>query len=126
MNLRERYAEYIVAWKQRHEREQAASLARATSAEGVAQRCAQLLADGYGVKRVWLFGSLLHHESFHAKSDIDLAVEGLSERKYFEALARMYELAPPGLEIDLVVMESAQFSLKEHILSSGRILYEQA
>ena len=52
-----------------------------------ARRAAQLLQDRYGVKRVRVFGSLLHPGQFHAKSDIDLAVEGLAVRDYWDALA---------------------------------------
>lgn len=123
--LRERYAKYITAWEKRDRREQEELQSRAEQAGKAARRCAQLLAERYQIKRVWLIGSLLQRESFHNRSDIDLAVEGLAERKYFDALVKLYQMIPPGLELDLITLETAQPALRKHILATGRLLYEQ-
>ncbi len=52
-----------------------------------ARQAAQLLRDRYNVNRVRVFGSLLYSNRFHDKSDVDLAVEGLSAHDYWDALA---------------------------------------
>ncbi|MFQ5595518.1 MAG: nucleotidyltransferase family protein [Anaerolineae bacterium] len=61
--------------------------ARLARAWQVARQAAQLLRERYGVSRVRVFGSLLHPNYFHAGSDVDLAVEGLTVRDYWDALA---------------------------------------
>jgi predicted nucleotidyltransferase len=42
----------------------------------------------FGARKVYLFGSLLDQGSVHARSDIDLAVEGLEGGLYFKARRR--------------------------------------
>ena len=123
--LRERYADYITAWEKHDRREQEKLRSKAEQAEEAAQRCAQLLAERYQIKRAWLIGSLLQHESFHHRSDIDMAVEGLAEKEYFGALSKLYQIIPPGLELDLITVETAQPALRRHIQTTGRLLYEQ-
>jgi predicted nucleotidyltransferase len=66
-----------------------------------AHRAAQLLQDRYGVNRVRVFGSLLHPDQFHAKSDVDLAVEGLAVQDYWDAVADILFL-DDEITIDLV------------------------
>ena len=122
--LAKRYAKYITAWNKRDKQEQAEWLARAAQAEQAALSCAKLLADEYRVRRVWLIGSLLHPKSFRQGSDIDLAVEGLAAREYFSALSKLYQILPEGLKLDLITIETAQPSLRKHIQTAGRILYE--
>jgi len=51
----------------------------------VARQAARLLRERYQVRRVRVFGSLVHPIHFHSGSDIDLAVEGLSPERYWEA-----------------------------------------
>ncbi len=123
--LRERYADYITAWEKRDRREQQELRSGAKKAEETAYRCAELLAERYRIKRVWLIGSLLQHESFHNRSDIDLAVEGLAEKEYFDALSKLYQIIPSRLELDLITLETAQPALREHIRTTGRLLYER-
>jgi uncharacterized protein len=45
-----------------------------------AAKASAYLKDNYFVKRVFLFGSLVDQEFFHAHSDIDIAVDGLPEK----------------------------------------------
>ena len=53
-----------------------------------------------------------------------MAVEGLAPDAYFAALAGMYALVEPGVEIDLVPIEIAQPAIRQRILSEGQVLYE--
>jgi predicted nucleotidyltransferase len=66
-----------------------------------AQKAANLLKQELGAKRVVRFGSVLR-AGFHKSSDLDLAVWGLPESCYFNAIARL-----DGFTIDLVEIQSA-------------------
>lgn len=67
----------------------------------IANRAAQLLRERYNVSRVWVFGSLLHPNHFHSRSDVDLAVEGLAVHDYWDALADVLFL-DDEIAVDLV------------------------
>ena len=59
------------------------------------------MRERYRVSRVRVFGSLLHPTQFHARSDIDLAVEGLKVQDYWDALADVLFL-DSEIAVDLV------------------------
>jgi predicted nucleotidyltransferase len=59
---------------------------------GVARRAADILRTKYGATRVRAFGSILHPERFHAGSDVDLAVEGVSVADYWDAVTEVFLL----------------------------------
>lgn len=82
----------------------------------MAQRVAVILVERFGVERVVLFGSLVRG-TIHERSDVDLAVWGLSsllETAATDAVAR--ELDAP---FDLVRMESALPSLARRVEADG-------
>jgi len=58
-----------------------------------------------GVRRVWLVGSLVEKDRFHARSDIDLVVEGLPGERYMEVLTEIYDRLPSGWDLDLIRIE---------------------
>lgn len=84
-------------------------------ARHLADRCAQLLRERFGVRRVVLFGSAAGDAPWHSRSDLDLAVEGLRPEDHWRALSACYALLPPGLELDLIPLESAWPELRAHI-----------
>jgi predicted nucleotidyltransferase len=84
-------------------------------ARRLADRCAALLREHFGARRVILFGSVTGDAPWHDHSDLDLAVEGLPARDYTRALNACYELLPPGLELDLIPLESAWPELRARI-----------
>ena len=71
----------------------------------VARDATKLLKEQYGVKRVRVFGSLLHPDQFHTKSDIDLAVEGLAIQDYWDAVTDVLFLNNE-ITIDLIDPET--------------------
>ena len=81
-----------------------------------ATRCAQILRDRFRARRVIPFGSVLGHGTWHPGSDLDLAVGGIPPEKFFQALAALGELLPPGLDVDLVDLEHAEEALRARIL----------
>ncbi|MGQ9554223.1 MAG: nucleotidyltransferase family protein [Anaerolineae bacterium] len=50
-----------------------------------ARQAAAMLKSEFGAKRVVLFGSLAHGAWFTPDSDVDMAVEGLSGERYWQA-----------------------------------------
>ena len=84
----------------------------------VARRAAQLLREKYGVNRVRVFGSLLYADQFHARSDIDLAVEGLAVQDYWDALADVLFL-DDEITIDLVDPSTCLPAVWMHVEREG-------
>jgi predicted nucleotidyltransferase len=87
----------------------------------LAQRAADVLHTEFGVSRVSLFGSVLRPGLFHERSDVDLAVWGLDERRYLRALAALLDLEP-DFSVDLVEFEHAQPGLQRLIEREGQPL----
>ncbi len=84
----------------------------------VAQAAAQLLLATYQVEKVSLFGSLLNPHCVRRHSDIDLAVWGLPDSQYYQAVNDLSSLSA-DFSFDLVQFESAQPSLQWVILQQG-------
>lgn len=97
---------------------------RAMAGEALDKACAiaSNLAAKYNIGRVYLFGSLARGE-FNLSSDIDLAVEGIPEEQYLKAYGLAENISAP-FKIDLVLLESADSSLRECVLKEGRLLYD--
>lgn len=87
----------------------------------IAEQGADLLRTRYSATRVVLFGSTLRASAFHERSDLDLAVWGLTGPAYWAALAALEEL-DPTVSIDLVRVETARPSLVAVIESGGVVL----
>ena len=87
-----------------------------------ADRCISVLRDKYKIKRAFLIGSLA--KGFvHGKSDIDLVVEGLSPDLYMKALTELWDLLPPGVELNLIPFEDAFETLKEKTVNEGELKF---
>jgi len=84
-------------------------------------RIVRALRQGYGVRRVIVFGSLVKEE-FSAGSDIDLAVAGLAPEDFFSAYAEINRLS--RFQVDLKPMESLHPHFRRRVLSQGEIIYE--
>jgi uncharacterized protein len=82
----------------------------------LATRCARVLRDRFKASRVIPFGSVVGSGTWHPGSDLDLAVEGIPPEQFFQALAALRELLPPGLDVDLVDLEQAGEALRARIL----------
>lgn len=117
---REQWQPYIEATRQRpalpeltlveqHEREQLLVRVRQVAAA---------LKSRFKAKRVILFGSLVHADWFVPKSDIDLAVEGLTAADYWQAW-RLAEEIIETRPVDLIELEAAKESLRRAILRHG-------
>lgn len=88
------------------------NLDRHNQAVVAAKQCERVLKETFGAQEVYIFGSLGGQTPWHSRSDIDLAVEGLAPERYIPALTACYALLPPGMELDLVTLETAPPELK--------------
>lgn len=95
---------------------------RREEAKNIANRCADLLRNEYDVDSVYLIGSSVSSKNFHPKSDIDLLVEGLSDKNYFRALKKCWDLLPPDFELDLIPWEEAPSRLKKKVEEKGELI----
>lgn len=75
------------------------------------------------LRRVYLFGSVLHPGLFHRKSDIDVAVEGSTARDYFDFWRTLDEML---LEWGVDVRElDDSLAFSNHVRQSGLLIYER-
>lgn len=91
---------------------------RLERARAVAEQAATLLREQFGAERVVLFGSVARGFIFHARSDLDLGVEGLSAQNFWRAWAALDSLGSE-FEIDLVDLETASSALLDQIKQEG-------
>ena len=81
-----------------------------------AHRVAAILYKDFGATQVAVFGSLAEPESFSKWSDIDIAVWGIPNDKYFRASSVVSDIS--GLfKVDLVDLESCKGIFRERIQS---------
>jgi len=81
-----------------------------------ARRAAALLRAQFGARRVFAFGSVCTG-AFHARSDIDLAIEGVPPELFFKAGAAAARLV--SRELNLIELETCSERLRRHVLSEG-------
>jgi predicted nucleotidyltransferase len=89
----------------------------------VLKKVTGILIKKYHVKRIILIGSLANQRRFGFHSDIDLCVEGLSDKLYFQAVGELL-LASEEFDIDVIPMESVTRN-KRNSIEKGIILYEK-
>jgi len=124
MTEQQDYSRFIRAWRERiSAREKYLSDCR-RRAYRQAQKAVSILQKEYGIKKAFLFGSLLDKNRFTDRSDIDLAVEGLEKAAFFEAIGRLSQLGQ--FHIDLLPWEDCKHSLKKEILLNGKLIYENS
>ena len=86
----------------------------------IAQECAHILKQEFGATEVIVFGSLRGDAPWHWRSDLDLAVRGLSEPAIWEAYSKIEKVVPSWLRFDLVSVDDVSPQFRT------RILQEQA
>ncbi len=89
---------------------------RYQEALSIAEHCTTVLQKQFGAKQVIPFGSLVGDGPWHEASDLDLAIEGLSNEACWEAEATLETIMPPWLSVHLVLLESVPAEIREHIL----------
>ncbi len=93
-------------------------LERQRRAWELARRAAALLRERFAVRRVVVFGSLVHKGCFTPWSDVDLAVWGLRPEETFRAMGAVWAL-DPEIEVDLVDVNACSPALLAVIEREG-------
>jgi predicted nucleotidyltransferase len=118
MTATDRLAEYRRGAQARRQRILRHQETRPERAWAVARTAAQHLRQRYKAQRIVVFGSLVHPGRFHLRSDVDLAVWGVSERDYYRAVGEMLAL-DPQISVDLVEGENVRPSVRDAIAQEG-------
>jgi len=98
-DLRERKRRYELAWKE-------------------AKKAADFLKKEYNAEKVYVFGSMTNPMRFNQRSDIDLAVSGIPDDKFFQAIGALNRLIPT-FDIDLVDIKDCKAFIKREIFENG-------
>lgn len=96
---------------------------RFLESQAVLKRITNILIRKYNVGKIILIGSLADKNRFGFHSDIDLCVEGLSDKLYFKAVGELL-LEGGKFDIDIIPIESATQKMKGY-LKRGKVLYEK-
>jgi len=83
-----------------------------------ARQAAEILKKHYMAENVFVFGSLLHKETFDLDSDIDLAAAGIPDNRFYHAIGTLMQILAP-FEVDLVDINDCRKSIKKTIESEG-------
>jgi predicted nucleotidyltransferase len=108
------------AQQRRHQKAQRLAQ-RHARAWRVAQQAAQILKRQFGATQVVVFGSVLSPKRFHWHSDVDLAVWGVAEGAYYQAVGRLQGL-DVDIAVDLIEGEHIPAALQETIRKTGKSL----
>lgn len=117
----EEIAVYRAGWAKRAKRDRTLLKDRYERAWKVARLGADLLRKQFGVEKVWVFGSLLHPERFHSRSDIDLAVESIDGTELYRAVSLLLDV-DPEFSFDLVELIHAREHLRRAVEAEGQEL----
>ncbi len=118
---KEGWKPYLEAAKQRHVPVEELSPDAKRERERLLERvraAAHILKTRFGVRRVVLFGSLAHAAWFAEDSDVDLAVEGLAGKDYWEAWRTVEEIVGDR-PVDLIDIETSSESLRQAVERHG-------
>ncbi len=86
------------------------------------QLAANIIGQKYNIKRIYIFGSIIHPDLFRLTSDVDIAIEGIDSRDYLDIWGEFEEILDHPF--DLVQLERTSQSLRRVILEEGRVIYE--
>lgn len=80
----------------------------------VAEKAASLLKQKFSADRVVVFGSLIRPGHFDERSDVDIAVRGIADSDFLQAVAAVTAL-DREITVDLIQIEQASPSLCRQI-----------
>ncbi|MDB9525398.1 nucleotidyltransferase domain-containing protein [Oscillatoria sp. CS-180] len=108
--------EQLAYWQRAISTQKRNQQAAKSTAWGQVQQIAQCLHHEFGATRVIVFGSLAR-DRFTENSDIDLAVEGITANRYFEAVAKANEYSDRW--VDLKPFEALDDHFRQRVLETG-------
>jgi predicted nucleotidyltransferase len=89
-----------------------------------AKRIVDRIAGDFRPARIYQWGSLLDRPRFRSYSDIDIAVEGITDAAEWIALERA-AWKMTGFPLDLVQLEHIEPEYADIIRGKGRVVYER-
>lgn len=89
-----------------------------------ARRIVEMIILRYRPERIVQWGSLLDGDRFRDYSDVDIAVEGVTDAERFFSLLHEAE-AMTRFPLDLVQLEHVEPEYRQLILDHGQVLYER-
>jgi predicted nucleotidyltransferase len=81
------------------------------------------IANNHHPTRIWQWGSVVHPDKFTDVSDIDIALEGVTDPAEFFAILGEAESMTP-FSVDIVQLECIMPEFAEIIRQKGKIVYE--
>lgn len=109
--------QYIKGWQKRKRRQKRKLKEKKQKGLEKAREVADCLYKKHNAKRVILFGSLVQGQ-FREHSDIDIAVDGIDDYKYFDIVSEMMDIAFP-FKIDMIPLADVKTILREKIEREG-------
>jgi predicted nucleotidyltransferase len=82
------------------------------------------IVSGYHPLRIYQWGSLVEDRHFSEMSDIDIAVEGITDAAVLSALRGEAERLT-RFPLDIVAIEHVHPAYADHIRRRGRVVYER-
>lgn len=119
--MSEQYSAYMPYIRQRWADEQAGWEKRRQRAWTAARQIASTLRAVYDADQIIAFGSLVGEGPFDDRSDIDLAVSGVSPADFFRAYAQAMAFSP-AFKLDLIDLDDCPIQMRQSILQSGVLL----
>ena len=108
---------------QREESRRQARRKRFDAASDDFRAIVRMIITRYSPRKIVQWGSLLHPEQFDENSDIDIAVEGITDaERYFALLGDAMNLT--RFRPDIVQLEKIEPEFAELILLKGKTIYE--
>jgi len=108
--------------RERERTDRLADLHRQATAD--AARIVAFIRDTYRPTRILQWGSVLEPELFREYSDIDIAVEGITDAESFFSLLGDAEKMTE-FPVDIVQLERIEPEFRELLMQKGRIVYER-
>jgi len=87
-----------------------------------AMKVCKFLKTKYGVKDVFLYGSLAKDDCFDTHSDIDIYITGWNQEDQFWIMFSQVEAIAAPYPLSIVTEREASPSLKEIVYKEGRLL----
>ncbi len=87
----------------------------------IANQCLHILKEEFNAKEAILFGSLRGDSPWHGRSDLDLAVKGLSDQELDTAYSKLEQIIPSWLKFDLVNIKEVSEHFKTRIYQEEKM-----
>lgn len=89
-----------------------------------ARKIIEMIINNYNPKRITQWGSVLNPADFDGRSDIDIAIEGVTDAEsFFRLLGEAMDMT--GFPLDIVQMEKIEPEFADIIRLKGKVVYER-